>query len=112
MPHKGTSQKDYAAAEIKVCDLFRTTPLNRKEIAEIMHMNGSEVGMIIARHHVVKNYGNTDGKFKHPAGYTPCMLTLDAWPRCYGQGCYWVGDNGVGECQAYSAMKISTVLNL
>lgn len=106
------TRKQYEAAEIRIVDLFRTTPLNRREIAEIMHMSGSEVGTIIARNHVVKNYGNSDGKFKHPDGYTPCMLTLDAWPRCYGQGCYWVGDDGESECLAYNAMKISAVLGL
>jgi len=112
MAHKGTTKKVYAAAEIKVCDLFRTTPLNRREIAKIMGMAGSEVGYIITKHHAVKNYGNADGKFKHPDGYTPCMLTLDTWPRCHGQGCYLVGDNNVGECESYNAMQARTVLNL
>lgn len=112
MAHKGTTKKDYAAAEIRIVDLFRTTQLNRREIAEIMHTSGKEVGIIIARHHVVKNYGNSDGRVKHPDGFTPCMLTLNAWPRCYGQRCYFVGDDGESECQSYNAMKISTFLNL
>lgn len=105
MAHKGTTKIDYEAAEIRVVDLFRTTPLNRSEIAEIMNMSRSEVGSIVARHHAIKGQ-EVGGGFVRPGGLSPCMLTITAWPRCYGQGCHWVNNAGESECSAYNAMQV------
>ena len=104
MTKTGTTKKAYEAAELKIVHLFITTPLNRREIAEIMGMSGSEVGYIVAKHHAVKN-GELGSTPVRPEGLTPCMLTLSVWPRCHGQGCHWVSDAGDSECQAYNAMQ-------
>ncbi len=103
MAHKGTTKIDYEAAEIRIVDLFRTTPLNRSEIAEIMSMSRSEVGSIVARHHATKGQ-EVGGSFVRPGGLSPCMLSLSVWPRCYGQGCHFVSEAGEGVCQSYNAM--------
>jgi len=104
MARNNTTKKSYDAAEIRIVDLFRTTDLNRKEIASVMKMTGSEVGYIIHKHHAVKGDA-LNGVYLRPEGFLPCMLTLKAWPRCYGNGCHWVSDAGDSECPSYNAMQ-------
>lgn len=98
------SKKKYAERKLEIIELFKTTPLNRRQIADKMGMANSGVGGIIAANHVIKDDHKEDGKFRHPDGFTPCMLTLTAWPRCLGNGCYWA-KNGESVCLAYNAMQ-------
>jgi len=98
----GLTKKEYEVKKIRVIDLFKTTGLNRSEIASVLRMTGSDVGTIIAASHTTKG----DSKRVRPPVINPCMLSQTAWPRCYGQGCHWVKPSGESVCPAYNTMQI------
>ena len=104
---KETPWKKYEQKKLEVIELFKTTNLNRVQIADKMGMTGADVGIIIAEDYTIKGDHTEDGKFRHPEGFTPCMVTLQEWPRCYGYGCYFVSadSSGMSVCQAYNAMQ-------
>jgi len=101
----GVTRIQQDAIEKRVVDLFTNTALNRVEIGKLLKVSNMEVGRIVAEHHAIKG---DIGRFVRPEGYTPCMLTLEVWPKCLGNGCYWAGENSV--CPAYNAMKQERIL--
>ncbi len=85
----------------EIVRMWENTNLNRREVSEIFKMPYSTVLSILK--------SESAEKFKparpQPDDLNPCILSLSVWPRCYGRGCYWVGEDGESVCLAYNAMQ-------
>lgn len=86
----------------QIVRMWENTDLSKKEVSQMFDMSHSTVCTIL----IEEGAGKRDGqKETRDSDINPCTLSLKVWPRCYGQGCYWVSKDGESVCPAYNAMQ-------
>lgn len=96
------TNEEFRARRKEIVKMWENTEFSKKEISQMFDMNHSSVCSILNEEAAEKREGQKESR--NP-DINPCTLSLLDWPRCYGQGCYWVSRDGESECRAYNAMQ-------